>query len=276
MKSFDRFVKTMNEQATVDKHNTITVVYGLTPQKDNDTLVLQNLWKGLPNVHVYYTYRDDPREIRVAAENESNILIMCGHGSPGGLFGRRADKFGATGFGYTIDGSVNFRAKYVIGMWCHAKDYAKQFHKTGFFTSMYISNLGEAKYELGRERIAGVTNEMIWKSETDFCKLINGYIQTSLDKIEQWPEMVLRDMPPRNIVEKFNHEAVEYIYGDQDYDRPEELSISQVLEDFIYLNNDTDDLQVLRARFKKQHPDLAARQSIVKELFGDKNSAIDV
>ena len=185
----------------------MTVIYG--DIGDPDTRVLQNLWKGF-KPKVIHAFKDTQEDINDALQKENDILILCGHGSPSGLFG---DSGYAVGF-HNVE---LIKAKYVIGMWCHAKEFAKSAHLEGFFTAMYISNRSEALFNLKEE--VTVSSAEITASETEFCLHINDMIRNSLDTIKQWPEEILKIMPPKNQVEEFNHRQVEYVYADKDYSK---------------------------------------------------------
>lgn len=71
---------------------------------------------------------------------EHDRVIMLGHGSPGGLFGRE--------WPYVIGEreAPLLRGKDNIYIWCHASDYAKEHGLTGFATGMFISEEGEARF----------------------------------------------------------------------------------------------------------------------------------
>lgn len=181
----------------------MTVIYGYCG--DEDTKSLETIWKGLDDVKVLYTYRNSHEEIKKAIIAEKDILLLCGHGSSEGLFGTGS---------YAVDKTdANLiRAKYVIGIWCHAKAYAKKYRVEGFFTSMYISNRSEALFCLSGD--VQETNDEIIESVIRFCKVLRKLICEDLDKIENWPKIVLKKIPPRNAVEKYNHEALEYVKFD--------------------------------------------------------------
>lgn len=183
----------------------MTVVYG--DIGDVDTKVLKNLWKGF-KPKVLHAFKDAQENINNAISEEKDILILCGHGSPSGLFGEK-------GYAVGFDNVNLIKAKYVIGMWCHAKEFAKAAHLEGFFTAMYISNRSEALFNL-KETVT-VTSEEITASEVEFCLHINERIHNSLETIKNWPEEILKVMPPKNQVEEFNHRQIEYVYADKNY-----------------------------------------------------------
>lgn len=66
-------------------------------------------------------------------------IILLGHGSPQGL-AHLSDLI--------IDWTMSslLKGKEVIAIWCHAKAYMEKFGLRGFYTDMFISEVGEAKY----------------------------------------------------------------------------------------------------------------------------------
>lgn len=63
-------------------------------------------------------------------------IIMMGHGYPGGLF-------------YTcINPNMVYllREKECVCIWCNADKFVNKYNLTGFFTGMFISEVGEARY----------------------------------------------------------------------------------------------------------------------------------
>lgn len=77
-------------------------------------------------------------ECRRAIINETEKIVLIGHGTECGLLNQRID-------GYIIDSRmVQFlRGKDVICIWCNASNFADRYDLTGFFTSMFISNTRE-------------------------------------------------------------------------------------------------------------------------------------
>lgn len=178
----------------------MTVIYGNCG--DVDTEVLEYIWKGIPNVKVVNAFKEDRITIDEAIRTEKDILIFCGHGSSEGLFSR-------LGYALSAFNVELIKATNVIGVWCHAKDFAKKYHVHGFFTSMYISNRSEALFEL--PVTLTITNEEITESEIRFCKVLNNLIVNDIQDIKEWPKKILEILPPKNEVEKFNHTALEYV-----------------------------------------------------------------
>ena len=128
---------------------------------DTDTAVLRYIWMGMPKVKVVEITRDTVNSkqlVNEAIEQEHDTLIMCGHGTPGGLLNP-----GFKGGAYLIDQS-NYRkikCNRIIAVWCHAKDFAETYGVKGFWSSMFISNSGEASMN-GIKSVSG-------KSITEQC-----------------------------------------------------------------------------------------------------------
>jgi len=73
----------------------------------------------------------------INAINNHDRIIMLGHGSPSGLFGE---------WGLMIDSShVKFlKDKEVVCIWCNADKFVEEHNLTGYYTGMFISEVGEA------------------------------------------------------------------------------------------------------------------------------------
>jgi hypothetical protein len=67
---------------------------------------------------------------------EHDRIIMMGHGFPGGLFMSH------------INSSIVYllREKECVCIWCNADQFVNQYKLKGFYTGMFISEVGEAKY----------------------------------------------------------------------------------------------------------------------------------
>jgi hypothetical protein len=79
--------------------------------------------------------------------SEHDRIIMMGHGSPSGLFS--CAKFGDNDYsGFVIDYKMVplLRDKECIAIWCNADKFMDQHELNGFYSGMFISEVGEAKY----------------------------------------------------------------------------------------------------------------------------------
>lgn len=114
-----------------------------------------------------FTVINDPltteRELKKQINNHSRVIMM-GHGWAGGLFGFRNTRF-----------DMRFvpllREKLCVCIWCNADEFFKRHELIGFYTGMFISEVGEANY-FGIK----VTQEEIDYSNNLFAGLMNQYI----------------------------------------------------------------------------------------------------
>lgn len=174
--------------------------------EDTDTRVLKALWKGI-DADVYSVGRgalghrrgsEQRDDLKRAISSEKDTILFCGHGSSGGLW--------EPGGMYLFDeGDIPLvKAKNVIGIWCHAREFAITTGLRGFYSSMFISNSMEARCN----GIYGVSDSEITKSEIRFCDRINELLKNNVP-LEDWLE-ILRSYPITNDVEEFNYKGLFY------------------------------------------------------------------
>ena len=172
---------------------------------DTDTAVLRNIWLGMPKVKVIEITSGTQHPVKLvneAIENEHDTLIMCGHGTPQGLL-NPGFKDGM----YLVDrNTVNkIHCNRVIGIWCHAKDYAETYGVKGFWSSMFISNSGEAR----SNQITTVSDKSITDQEILFCIRLNALIRNYVP-MKTWIDTLKEDADYSNPVVKFNYDGLRY------------------------------------------------------------------
>lgn len=172
---------------------------------DTDTAVLKYIWMGMPKVKVVEITRDtvNPKAlVNEAIENEHDTLIMCGHGTPSGLMNP-----GFKGGAYLVDQSNYQRIKCnrVIAVWCHAKDFAETYGVKGFWSSMFISNAGEAS----ANGIHTVSGKSITEQEILFCIRLNELIK-NYAPMKTWIDKLKEQADYTNAVVKFNYDGLRY------------------------------------------------------------------
>ena len=112
---------------------------------------------------------------------EHDRVMMMGHGSPGGLFG--IGKFPNAG-AYIIDQSIvpYLRTKENnVFIWCNADRFVEHFDLKGFYSGMFISEVGEAYY-CG---LPGTKQDAVDESNYGFCNIIAKYINQGSDIIHE-------------------------------------------------------------------------------------------
>ena len=172
---------------------------------DTDTAVLRYIWMGMPKVKVVEITRDTVNSkqlVNEAIEQEHDTLIMCGHGTPSGLLNP-----GFKGGAYLIDQS-NYRkikCNRIIAVWCHAKDFAETYGVKGFWSSMFISNSGEASMN----GIKSVSGKSITEQEILFCIRLNELIKNYIP-MKTWIDKLKAQADYDNEVVKFNYDGLRY------------------------------------------------------------------
>lgn len=101
-----------------------------------DTKDFSGIYEDLENATILINPKKS--ECKKVIINEKERIIFIGHGTAWGLLNQRLD-------GYIVDsGMVQFlRGKDIIGIWCNAYYFGDKYDLTGFFTSMFISNIDE-------------------------------------------------------------------------------------------------------------------------------------
>ena len=171
-----------------------------------DTTFLKETYKGLDNAIVLY----NPSKEKVnetLKQYPNDDVMMLGHGSSSGLFSHNWK-------GNVIDASnVHLlKDRNCIGIWCWAKRFAKFHGLRGYFTSMFISNAGEAKM-YGYK----ATDEEVFDEVVFFSKAINTLIADNVP-YEDWVEKLQGIANMDKDFVNYNYSAMEYFDGTQKAD----------------------------------------------------------
>ena len=112
---------------------------------------------------------------------EHDRVMMMGHGSPGGLF--NVGRFINCG-AYIIDQQMVPLLKEKdnsVFIWCNADKFVDIFGLKGFYSGMFISEVGEATY-CG---LPGMSQEVVDESNYGFCNIIAKYINDDKELIHE-------------------------------------------------------------------------------------------
>ena len=177
---------------------------------DEDTRVLTTLWEGIDCKVIRISSRssiEDKYKMIEELKKEKDTVLFCGHGSGQGLWtpniaGRDFQKWG--GFAFSRSEIKDVKAKNIIGIWCHASDFSRTYDVRGFYSSMFISNSSEARWE----GITGVDDKTITDSEVLFCQRVNKLLKDKTP-LSQWVD-ILRSNKLTNAVEEFNYGGLFY------------------------------------------------------------------
>jgi hypothetical protein len=125
---------------------------------------------------------------------EHDRVMMMGHGSPGGLF--NVGRFTNCG-AYVIDQQMVPLLKEKdnsVFIWCNADKFVNIFGLKGFYSGMFISEVGEANYcskydqtvdDLLKIKLSTVIQEEVDESNYGFCNIIAKYINNDKDLIHE-------------------------------------------------------------------------------------------
>ena len=134
------------------------------------------------------------------AINEHDRIIMLGHGSPYGLFS--IGQFHGNN-GYVIDESMVplLLDKECISIWCNADQFMNKHQLYGFYSGMFISEVGEAMY-CG---LPGMEQETVTTSNDYFAELLGEVIDEPLSIIYEHIMDNYRLITEDNPVALYNH-----------------------------------------------------------------------
>ena len=113
--------------------------------------------------------------------DEHDRVMMMGHGSPAGLFA--VGQIKNTG-AYIIDQSMIpyiKQKKDNVYIWCNADKFVEIFGLKGFYSGMFISEVGEANYC----NLPGMSQEIVDESNYGFVNIIAKYINENTDNIHE-------------------------------------------------------------------------------------------
>ena len=131
-------------------------------------------------------------------------IMMMGHGSPWGLFS--VGKFKNAG-AYIIDNSLVWllnQKKNNVYIWCNADQFVKRHDLRGFYSGMFISEVGEAYY-CG---LPGTTQDIVDESNFGFCHILSEYINEDKNVIYDNVRMEYGLIAKDNPVALYNHKRL--------------------------------------------------------------------
>jgi hypothetical protein len=135
---------------------------------------------------------------------EHDRVMMMGHGSPGGLFS--VGQFNDGG-GYIIDESMVDLLKEKdnsVFIWCNADRFVERYDLKGFYTGMFISEVGEAMYCGLPETV----QEEVDDSNYQFVEILGECIDSDPRTMHFITKTRYGQLIDHNPVAKYNHERL--------------------------------------------------------------------
>lgn len=120
------------------------------------------------------------KEVLRLMENHDRIMMM-GHGSPQGLFG--VGRFRESN-GHIIDHEmveILSERDNSVFIWCNSDMFVNRYQLKGFYSGMFISEVGEALY-CG---LPGTSQDMVDESNFGFCNIIAKHINEDTETIHE-------------------------------------------------------------------------------------------
>ena len=108
---------------------------------------------------------------------------------------------------YAVDSSMakDIHAERVIAVWCHASEYAERHKLYGFWSSMFISNSGEARF-CG---IYDVPQQTIVDETVKFWRDANSLLKNNVP-LDQWIDHLMEMGNLNYKTTKFNYDGLRY------------------------------------------------------------------
>lgn len=168
---------------------------------DYSTDFLKPIYEGIENKTVIT--QDKTREEIIELIESHDRVMMMGHGSPSGLFGIGFNRL------FVIDnGLVEYLNKKDnnVFIWCNADRFVNRFGLKGFYTGMFISEVGEAYY-CG---LPNIPQNVVDESNNQFANWVGELFTSKKPLNEVYSNIVdsYGKLANKNIVAKYNHERL--------------------------------------------------------------------
>lgn len=141
---------------------------------DPSTTFLDIVYKHIPADELTLIQSGTKQEVRELIESHDRVMMM-GHGSPNGLFAVGQFRDVNTFSGYVIDQTMVELLKEKdnsVFIWCNADRFVDHYGLKGFYSGMFISEVGEATY-CG---LPGMDQDIVDESNYGFVNIISKYI----------------------------------------------------------------------------------------------------
>jgi hypothetical protein len=170
---------------------------------DDSTSFLTKIYENIENKTVITGGEFDKTDIRNLIKDHDQVMMM-GHGCPYGLFS--TDSFPMI-YGLIIDQSMvselNEKNNSVF-IWCNANVFVEKFKLQGFYSGMFISEVGEAAY-CG---LPNTTQDMVDESNFGFCRIASKHITKSINDMYDGIIKEYREFADINPVALYNFERL--------------------------------------------------------------------
>jgi hypothetical protein len=166
--------------------------------KDSTTTFLEKIYKSIPEKKVI---DGGVSKIELIEKMEEyDRVMMMGHGSPFGLFNMNLFKDNG---GYIIDHSfvpTLSKKNNSVYIWCNADKFVEKFKLKGFYSGMFISEVGEA-YICG---VHNVNQEIVDESNYGFSEILSEVINENHQVVYNHVMNRYGEIAKNNVVASYN------------------------------------------------------------------------
>ena len=172
---------------------------------DPSTSFLDVVYESIPNKTVI-TGGITKDEVRKLIEEHDRVMMM-GHGSPGGLFAVGQFRDHRSYCSYIIDNTMVpllSEKDNSVFIWCNADKFVDGFGLRGFYSGMFISEVGEASY-CG---LPGTPQDVVDESNYGFVNIIAKHINEDTEVIYDNVRNEYGLIAEENPVALYNHKRL--------------------------------------------------------------------
>ena len=173
--------------------------------EDRSTSFLDVVYESIPNKTVI-TGGITKDEVRKLIEEHDRVMMM-GHGSPGGLFAVGQFRDHRSYCSYIIDNTMVpllSEKDNSVFIWCNADKFVDGFGLRGFYSGMFISEVGEASY-CG---LPGTPQDVVDESNYGFVNIIAKHINEDTESIYDKVRNEYGLIAEENPVALYNHKRL--------------------------------------------------------------------
>lgn len=177
--------------------------------EDSTTTFLDPIYRDIPNQTRIQGHRSKEEVLDLIQAHDR--VLMMGHGTSLGLLSM--NKFTIRNFGwsfYIID-EMAVRLlqakKDSLFIWCHADQFVGEYALSGFFTGMFVSEVGEAN----TYGLPGVSQEQVDESNARFAEVVSQCLHLPILALWQQVRLGYGQLAQAgNPVAQYNHERLYY------------------------------------------------------------------
>lgn len=187
----------------------MTVIY--SNSEDADTIILQEIWRGIPDVNVIEITSNTvgwEDVVNDAINNEDDTLIFAGHGTIHGLLAPlnySSEEYILHKFNVNL-----IHAKRSICIWCMASTFCFNHRFESLATSMFISNPREA-FNNG---CCDVTRDDVERQNILFYRDLNYLLQSDIP-FRDWRMKLKVNVDMYDDIDVFNRNGLCYILSNK-------------------------------------------------------------